>query len=89
MKILIDIPDEFLEQWNEDRFNDSLQRLREDANILAGNYEKELVDMLCQAFKTGVENPDFEKICDEQYRQGRRDERAKMMEGLIQSFEAL
>lgn len=86
LKVLIDIPDEFLAHWNRDRFADSLQRLEADANLLAGNYEKELAEMLIQAFKMGVEKPDFEEIYMKHYKQGRCDERAAMMDGLIQSF---
>ena len=51
MKIIIDIPDEFEQHWNKDRFKDSLQRLKMDANYLAGLYEEELTDMLVDAFQ--------------------------------------
>lgn len=51
MEITIKIPKEFKEHWEKDRFEDSLQRLYIDAHLLAGNYEKELVEMLISAFK--------------------------------------
>ena len=51
MKITIDIPKEFEEHWKDDRFEDSLNRLKADAHCLAGNYEKEIIDMLIVAFK--------------------------------------
>lgn len=50
MKITIYIPKEFEEHWKDDRFKDSLSRLRADAYCLAGNYEKELIDILIKAF---------------------------------------
>ena len=57
MKIIIEIPEEFEEHWKMDNFYDSLQRLKFDANTLAGVYEIELIDMLCNAFK----NADIKK----------------------------
>ena len=51
MKIIIDIPQEFVWHFEQDRFADSLKRLKYDANLVAGNYEKELMDMLIEAFK--------------------------------------
>ena len=51
MKITIDIPKEFEEHYKKDRFRDSLLRLKCDAHLLAGDYEKELADMLAKAFE--------------------------------------
>lgn len=54
MKIIIDIPQDFEKHFNEDRFKDSLERIKADLNedfVLAGNYERELLDMLRVAFK--------------------------------------
>lgn len=51
MKIIIDIPEEFVCHFETDRFMDSLERLKSDAHLLAGNYEKEVIDMLIGAFK--------------------------------------
>ena len=51
MKITINIPKEFEDHFNKDRFEDSLHRLSADAHLLAGNYEQETVKMLIHAFK--------------------------------------
>lgn len=51
MKLLIEIPPEFEGHYCHDGFDDSLERLKQDAHLLAGNYEKELVDMLIDAFQ--------------------------------------
>ena len=51
MRIEIEIPKEFEEHFNQDQFEDSLLRLREDAHLLAGNYERETAEMLVKAFK--------------------------------------
>lgn len=51
MKVIIDIPKEFVYHFETDRFADSLKRLKSDAHLIAGNYEKELMDMLIEAFK--------------------------------------
>jgi hypothetical protein len=43
------IPDEFRKHWNNDRFKDSMTRIKIDAQVdgvLSGKYEVELVDML-------------------------------------------
>lgn len=52
MQITIEIPKDFEEHFNKDRFKDSLNRLRADAGTfcMAGLYEIELCDMLVQAF---------------------------------------
>lgn len=52
MKVLINIPKEFEEHFNTDRFEDSLHRLSADAHLLAGNYEQETARMLRQAFQS-------------------------------------
>lgn len=57
MRIAIDIPPEFTEHFNTDRFEDSLHRLSADAHLLAGNYEQEVAVMLIKAFRTA-------EICD-------------------------
>jgi len=51
MRITIEIPKEFEEHWAIDRFQESLERLREDAHCLAWRYERELADMLIEAFR--------------------------------------
>ena len=53
MKLLIEIPKEFEEHFNNDRFRDSLERIRVDIdcseNLMAGLYELELIKMLRNA----------------------------------------
>lgn len=60
MKIIIDIPKEFEEHFNGDKFEESLQRARYDIHRinlsnkikhLSGRYEIELLDMLTDAFE--------------------------------------
>jgi hypothetical protein len=50
MKLLIEIPKEFEEHFNTDRFKDSLERVRTDiqyhGNPISGLYERELIEML-------------------------------------------
>lgn len=59
MQVIIDIPDEFVADWNKDRFDDALHRLSADAHLIAGNYEQETAKMLADAFKNAVEpDPD-------------------------------
>lgn len=52
MRIEIEIPNEFEEHFNQDRFEDTLCRLNADAHLLAGNYEQETITMLIKAFKS-------------------------------------
>lgn len=58
MKLVIDIPKDFEQHFNEDKFKDSLLRLKADTNYglefestISGNYEIELLDMLVEAFE--------------------------------------
>ena len=55
MQITIDIPKEFVSEYKDDKFSDSLQRLKNDVHLCAGNYEKEVVDMLIKAFRNAKE----------------------------------
>lgn len=54
MKIVIKIPKEFEVHFTNDQFSDSLYRLKADSHSLAGKYEKELCDMLIEAFGHAV-----------------------------------
>ena len=62
MQITINIPKEFENHFNSDKFEDSLQRVRFDIHkaiiakkdILSGNYEIETLDMLTEAFLKGT-----------------------------------
>lgn len=51
MKITIEIPSEYEAEFEKDKFEDTLQRMKADAHCLAGNYEKETINMLIEAFK--------------------------------------
>lgn len=62
MKITIDIPKEFEKHFGEDRFKDSLERVRYDCTgmddtALSWQYDLEVLDMLIEAF----ENAEFEE----------------------------
>ena len=64
MKLLIDIPKEFEQQFQADRFDDSLHRLSADAHLLAGLYEQETAMMLSEAFKNAVPIPPHGRLLD-------------------------
>ena len=51
MRVIIEIPQAFVGHYEKDQFEESLRRLSADAHLLAGNYEKELVEMLIDAFR--------------------------------------
>ena len=57
MKIEIEIPEEFEEHFYKDKFSESFGRIIADIEsdtertLLAGNYEKEVVEMLKTAFE--------------------------------------
>lgn len=61
MKITIDIPEEFENHFNNDRFVDSLRRIWTDVwdeiesdFAISGKYEIELCEMLIEAFKNAT-----------------------------------
>lgn len=53
MKLIIDIPKEFEEHFNNDRFQESFKRILCDINtdesLLTGLYEEELIRMLSKS----------------------------------------
>lgn len=53
MKITLDIPKEFERHFNNDRFKDSIERLKGDAGTfcLAGKYEIELCEILIESLR--------------------------------------
>jgi hypothetical protein len=69
MKMILELPEEFREHFNRDKFQDSFMRICGDINEickshcypcseslgLSGNLEKELVDVLKDAFKSADE----------------------------------
>ncbi len=64
MKLLIDIPKEFEQHFQADRFEDSLHRLSADAHLLAGLYEQETAKMLRDAFKNAIPVPPHGRLID-------------------------
>lgn len=54
MRIIIDIPEEFEEDFKRDKFEDALDRLCMDAHLVAGNYEQETATMLIKAFSESI-----------------------------------
>ena len=64
MKLVIDIPKEFEQHFQTDRFEDSLNRLSADAHLLAGLYEQETALMLSEAFKNAVLMPPHGDLID-------------------------
>lgn len=54
MQVILTITKEFEDDWNKDRFADSLNRLCVDAHCLAGLYEKEVCRMLIDTFATAT-----------------------------------
>lgn len=55
LKVLIEIPEEFYEEWFKDALEESLQRLVADSHCLAGQYEIETANMLIDALKNSEE----------------------------------
>ena len=64
MRLLIDIPKEFEQHFQADRFEDSLHRLRADVHLMAGLYEQETAEMLIDAFKNAVLVPPHGDLID-------------------------
>jgi hypothetical protein len=61
VKITIEIPKEFEEQYSRDKFEDSLKRIEADIDYqenygLSGLYELELIEMLRNAFNRSKQN---------------------------------
>lgn len=57
MKVMIDIPKDFEEHFNQDKFKDSIGRITADVisqvysdDSISGNYEIELLEMLSETF---------------------------------------
>ncbi len=57
MLITIEIPEEFICDYEADRFEDCFQRFICDskAGLMAGNYERETAEMLIKAFRDAKE----------------------------------
>ena len=58
MKLVIDIPKEFEEHFNNDRFQESFKRILSDINcydsLFTGLYEEELIRMLSESINKGI-----------------------------------
>lgn len=65
MRIEIEIPVEFEEHFNHDKFEDTLHRLSADAHLIAGRYEQETAIMLIKAFANSKPAYDVEKVVEE------------------------
>lgn len=72
MKVIIDIPQEFIKHYENDKFIDSLSRVLHDAfgdknyveDGLSGLYEKETLEMLIEAFKVSKQDDEMVRNCD-------------------------
>ena len=73
MRIEIDIPKEFEEHFNQDKFKDSFERIMADIKhslengdcLCAGNYEYETIKMLKKAFEDSKSAYDIDKVVEE------------------------
>ena len=73
MRIEIEIPKEFEEHFNHDKFKDSLERIMADIKhslengdcLCAGRYEYETIEMLKKAFEDSKSAYNVDKIVDE------------------------
>lgn len=53
VKIAIELPKEYEIDFKADKFKDFFLRVIADMNCLCGNYEKEIAEMLIEAFNNG------------------------------------
>lgn len=53
MKITIEIPKEYEIDFKVDKLKDFFSRVIADMNCLCGNYEREIAQMLIEAFSNG------------------------------------
>lgn len=61
MKIVMEIPQEFEQDFISNQFEDAFRRFIADANLCAGDYEKETAEMLIKSFKESKEY-DLDKV---------------------------
>ena len=64
MEIIINIPKEFEADLKKDSFRDCLERLKADAHLMAGEYEREFCDMLIDAFYKANPNKKYVKFSE-------------------------
>lgn len=64
MKITIDIPDKFINDYTADKFKDFFSRVAADIDNdgLCGNYEKETAEMFLKAFEESGRETNADKI---------------------------
>lgn len=73
MRIEIDIPKEFEEHFNQNKFKDSFERIMTDIKhslengdcLCAGRYEYETIEMLGKAFKDSKSAYNIDKVVEE------------------------
>jgi hypothetical protein len=51
MKLVVEIPKEFEQDFQSDRFKEFFERCIADMNCVCGNYERETAEMFISAFK--------------------------------------
>ena len=56
MKLLIEIPDEFISDYSNNKFTDFFERVKADMNTLCGKYEREIANMFIRAFAESRES---------------------------------
>lgn len=75
MRLVIELPDEFQQHFEVDRFQDSFMRINGDVSTredrLSGRYEDELLTVLKEAFKGAKESP-FALVGDDGFYLGDR-----------------
>lgn len=54
MKVLIDIPEEFEDDYQTDRFKDFFDRAIADMDVMCGKYERETAEMLSRIFRRSI-----------------------------------
>lgn len=77
MRIEIEIPKNFEEHFNQDKFKDSFERIMADIKyclkngdcLCSGKYEYETIEMLQKAFKNSRQVYDIDKVVEEKLRQ--------------------
>ncbi len=55
MKVEIEVPKEFESQFVKDGFKEALERVKADIHLVAGNSEKEIIEMLINGFSKSRE----------------------------------
>ena len=81
MKVIIDIPDEFIAHYKQDKFSDSLQRVLNDiiqyrhehSFTLSGRYEDETLLMLIDVFSNSEKAKSKKQMSARAYNKGYED----------------